>query len=469
RTGQPEVIGSVRELEGRRKDGTTFPLDLSVSEFSLAGARMFTGVVRDITHRKRRRQRLAAEHDVSRVLAESRSISEAAPKLMDAIAGNIGWEVGGLWMIDRDSNVLHCVGFWHEPALGFPKFEAMSRRITLERGVGLPGHVWETGKVEWISDLAGDANAPRSGAATCEGLHWGIAFPIKSKEGTIGAIDFYRRQGEEPDDLLLQMFESITSEIAQFIDHRDADRRIIERQAEVEVAKRVQQAYFPKAKPNLEGLLIAGTSRPAQETGGDYFDFIPFPGGHLMIPLGDVSGHGLGAAMVMAETRAYIRALTLSGMHLGTILDFTNARLTEGTNAEHFVTMFLALLNPHSRSLVYSNAGQGPAYIFDRDGLLRTTLESTDIPLGIDANWSFHNDRSTMLESGDLVLLMTDGILEARSSDQDLFGAERAIEVVLRHRHEEPSVIIENLIREASLFCRDVQLDDMTAVVIKVE
>ena len=261
----------------------------------------------------------------------------------------------------------------------------------------------------------------------------------------------------------------MTGQIAQFIELRNADLRIIERQAEIEVAQKIQLAFFPKASPKLEGFSIAGASRPAQETGGDYFDFIPFSSGYLMINLGDVSGHGLGAAMIMAEIRAYLRAFALSGMRLAPILSFTNSRLLEDTNGEQFATLFLSLLNPYSRSLIYSNAGQGPGYVFDDRGELKSTLESTDIPLGIDPNHAFRNDRATMLESGDLVLLMTDGILEARSSDYSLFGAERAIDVVLRHRREEPSVIIEHLIREARMFCRDLQADDMTAVVIKVE
>jgi len=469
RTGQPKVIGLVREMEGRRKDGTTFPLDLSVSEYSLAGTRMFTGVVRDITNRKRWRQRVAGEHDVSRVLAESRSIAEAALQLIEAIAGNLGWEAGDLWQIDREAKVLRCVEFWRAPSFACPEFEAVSRRITFKSGVGLPGRVWESGGVSWIPDLAEDANFPRGCAAAHDGLHWGIAFPIKSSEGTLGVIAFYRRQGEEPDDLMLRMFESITNQIARFIEHRNAERRIVERQAEVDIAQRIQLGFLPKAQPKLEGLTIAGGSRPAQETGGDYFDFIHLPNGQLMIPLGDVSGHGLGAAMIVAETRAYLRALALSGMHIDTILNFANKRLLEDTNGEQFVSLFLSLLNPFSRSLIYSNAGQGPGYIFDQKGDLRTTLESTDIPLGIEPEWAFHNDRATMLESGDLVLLLTDGILEARSSDVDFFGAGRAIEVVLAHRLEEPSVIIEHLIREACTFCRNVQLDDMTAIVIKVE
>ncbi len=468
-TGQAKVIGLVRELKGRRKDGTTFPLDLSVGEFSTADTRMFTGVVRDVTNRKRRLQRLAAEHDVSRVLAESRSITQAAPQLIEAIAGNLGWETGDLWQIDREAKILRCVEFWCAPSFACPEFEAVSRGMTFASGIGLPGRVWESGGVSWIPALAEDANFPRGCAAAHDGLHWGIGFPIKSSAGTLGVIDFYRRQGEEPDDRLLQMFDSITSQIALFIEHREAERRIVERQAEVDIAQRIQLGFLPKAQPKLEGLTIAGGSRPARETGGDYFDLIHLPNGQLMIPLGDVSGHGLGAAIIVAETRAYLRALALCGMDIDRILKFANERLLEDTNGEHFVSLFLSLLNPFSRSLIYSNAGQGPGYIFDQKGNLRTTLESTDIPLGIKPEWAFRNDRATMLESGDLVLLMTDGILEARSSDVDFFGAERAIEVVLAHRREEPSVIIEHLIREACAFCQNVQLDDMTAVVIKVE
>src|SRR5271157_335666 len=212
RTGQPKVIGLVREMEGRRKDGTTFPLDLSVGEFSLAGTRMFIGVVRDITNRKRRRQRVASEHDVSRVLAESRSIAEAALQLIEAIAGNLGWEAGDLWQIDREAKVLRCVEFWRAPSFACPEFEAVSRRITFKSGVGLPGRVWESGGVSWIPDLAADANFPGGCAAAHDGLRWGIAFPIKNSEGTLGVIAFYRRQGEEPDDLMLRMFEIITSQ-----------------------------------------------------------------------------------------------------------------------------------------------------------------------------------------------------------------------------------------------------------------
>lgn len=469
RTGVTKVIGVGREVEGRRKDGTTFPLELSISEFFLAGTRMFTGVVRDITDRKRISQRLAAEHGVARILAESRSITEAAPQLIEAIAGNLGWEVGGVWNLDRQTNILRCLEFWHAPSFTSPEFEAVSRRVTFASGVGLPGRVWASGKVGWIPDVTADANFPRASAAAHDGLRWGIAFPIRSSDGTLGVIDFYRREGEEPDRPLLEMFESITSQVARFIEHRNAEQRIVERQTEVDIAKTIQLGFLPKAPPILEGMSVGGVSRPAQETGGDYFDFINLPTGHLMIPLGDVSGHGLGAALIMAKIQAYLRAFAMTGMHIGPILNFANSLLAEDAKGEKFMTLFLTLLNPFSRSLIYSNAGQGPAYVFNDRGELKATLDSTDIPLGVDLNHVFRNDRVLILDSGDLVLLMTDGILEACSAEGTSFGSERALAVVRRHRREEPSLIAEHLIREACLFCGNLQVDDMTVVVIKVE
>lgn len=469
RTGQPKLIGPGREVEGRRKDGTTFPLELSVGEYSLDGTHMFTGIVRDITIRKQRRQRLAAEHEVARILAESGTFSDAAPRILEAIAGNLGWEVGARWELDQEADVLRCASFWHAPSFACPRFEAVSRATTFACGVGLPGRVWESGKVTWMPDVTTEGNFPRASAAAEDGLHWGIALPIITTEGTLGVIDFYTPKGEAPDDLMLQTFERITGQITRFVELRNAEQHLAKRQAEVNLAKKIQVGFFPRVQPVLKGFSIAGATRPALETGGDYFDFIPVTYGRLMIPLGDVSGHGLGPAMVMAETRAYIRAYAAAGMPIDTIMTLTSSGLIEDTGGDHFVTLFLSVLNPSTRSLIYKNAGQGPGYVFDGRGELKSTLESTDLPLGIDPGCVYEQEHATVLESGDLVLLMTDGILEACCSDGRQFGAERAIEVVLRHRREEPGVIIEHLIREACVFCRNVQADDMTAVVIKVE
>src|SRR5262249_672352 len=222
------------------------------------------------------------------------------------------------------------------------------------------------------------------------------------------------------------------------------------------------------APPALAGFEIAGACQPVQETGGDYFDFIPMSDGHQGIAIGDASGHGIGAALLIAETRAYLRALALTHTDPGTILRLLNNRLAEDISSDHFVTLLFARLCPLTRSLVYSNAGHLPGYVFDAQGQVKLVLQSTSLPLGLDPTGASSNGPALTLAPGDLVFLLTDGIVEARSGADSLFGIGRALEVVRAHRHESAGEIIAALFHEVREWFQSAQGDDMTAIVIKV-
>jgi sigma-B regulation protein RsbU (phosphoserine phosphatase) len=215
-------------------------------------------------------------------------------------------------------------------------------------------------------------------------------------------------------------------------------------------------------------LEIGGASHPAQETGGDYFDFIPMSDGHWGIVIGDASGHGIGAALLVAETRAYLRAFTLTHTKPGEVLGSVNQRLVEDMSADYFVTLFLGRLHPLTRSLVYSNAGHLPAYVLNGRGEVKQILHSTGLPLGVDPSGDFPNSTTVRLEPGDLLFLLSDGIVEAPAGDGPLFGIGRTLEVVRAHRHERPGEIIAALMHQVREWSRCSQTDDMTAIVIKV-
>src|SRR5262249_25409153 len=144
-------------------------------------------------------------------------------------------------------------------------------------------------------------------------------------------------------------------------------------------------------------------------------------------------------------------------------------RLVEDITADHFVTLFLGRLHPLTRTLVYSNAGHWPAYVLNGRGEVKLILQSTGLPLGVDPTGDFPNSPAVHLEPGDLLLLLSDGIVEAPARDGPLFGIERTLEVVRAHRHEPPREIIAALLREVRESSRSAQSDDMTAIVIKVE
>jgi serine phosphatase RsbU (regulator of sigma subunit) len=138
---------------------------------------------------------------------------------------------------------------------------------------------------------------------------------------------------------------------------RRAEEALRKSEQRMLIARSIQARWCPLPPPNVAGFDIAGASHPAEETGGDFYDFIPMRDGRIGIVIGDVSGHGFGAALFMAETRAYLRALTSTHDNVGDILTLTNAMVTADTKDDYFVTLFIACIHPTYRSLVYAAAG----------------------------------------------------------------------------------------------------------------
>jgi serine phosphatase RsbU (regulator of sigma subunit) len=301
-----------------------------------------------------------------------------------------------------------------------------------------------------------------------DGPHGALALPLRSDGDVLGVLEFFGPDLRQPDGELFPLLTSLGSQIAQFIERRHAERVVHARASEFSLARTIQQGLLPKAPPVLPGLEIAGVSHAAQETGGDYFDFIPMSDGHWGIVIGDGSGHGIGAALLVAQTRAYLRAFALTNMDPGQVLDSVNQRLVEDITADHFVTLFLGRLHPLTRTLIYSNAGHLPAYVLDGHGAVKQVLHSTGFPLGLVPSSDFPNSPAVRLEPGDLLFLLSDGVIEAPAGDGPLFGIGRTLELVRAHRHEPPGEILAALLHQVREWSGSAQTDDMTAVIIKV-
>jgi PAS domain S-box-containing protein len=206
-------------------------------------------VARDITRRKQAERRLSTGYAVTRVLAESESLSAAAPLILMAICEGLDWEVGALWRLDETANLLRCVAAWHDPHMSFPKFMAATRSLSYARGDGLPGRIWEVGQPMWQQDLPTDNTFPRTPLAQEEGLHASFGFPIRSGEELIGVVEFFGRSMRKIESDMLEMFDSIGSQIGQFIERRHAENELklyadyleAARQAQAEDARRLAQ------------------------------------------------------------------------------------------------------------------------------------------------------------------------------------------------------------------------------------
>ncbi len=167
-------------------------------------------------------RRLTAEHVAARVLLEATTFEEAAPRILEAICEDLGWEHGALWTIDRQADVLRCAEICTLPTLSFPEFDAISRRSTFVRGVGLPGRVWASGQPAWIPDVVHDTNFPRAPFAAREGLHGAFGFPILLRGDVLAVMEFFSREIREPDESLLSMLRSVGNQIGLFFDRRRA-------------------------------------------------------------------------------------------------------------------------------------------------------------------------------------------------------------------------------------------------------
>jgi two-component system, sensor histidine kinase and response regulator len=171
-------------------------------------------------------RRLATEHAAALALAECSTLAEAAPRILQAICELLGWDHGGLWTVDTGTNRLRCIDVWHGPSVSFPQFEAASRGIAFERGVGLPGRVWSSAEPAWIHDVVRDTNFPRAATAAREGLHAALGFPILLHGQVLGVLEFFSRDIREPDEGLLQLLTTIGSQIGLFVKRRRAEEEL---------------------------------------------------------------------------------------------------------------------------------------------------------------------------------------------------------------------------------------------------
>src|SRR5215831_7533681 len=194
-------------------------------------------------------RRLAAHFAVTRALAESSSLSEATPKLLQYICEAVGWEVGELWYVNSDSNTLHIEGSWHVPSYAVEEFERASRKTILFPGIDLVGRVLSSGQPAWIDNVVDDENFPRAPIAARVGLHGAFAFPIRVGENIACIMAFYNREIVELDDELLQMFEALGKQVGDFIKRTKAEEErdqllIYERVARSEAENNADRLAF---------------------------------------------------------------------------------------------------------------------------------------------------------------------------------------------------------------------------------
>ena len=240
------------------------------------------------------------------------------------------------------------------------------------------------------------------------------------------------------------------------------------------LAREVQQNLLPRDNPAVKGLDIAGKSIYCDETGGDYFDFLgdeEAEDGKFAVVIGDVSEHGIPSALLMATARAFIRQRSALSGDISQVVSDVNRQLTRDVEESgRFMTLFYLLIDPTQRHLQWVRAGHDAAILYDPAQDQFEELGGDGIALGIDQGWQYQTYERGGLDSGQIILLSTDGLWEAQNSDGDMFGKEAIYEIIRRNPKAGAGELLDALLYAVTRFQKEQQpTDDITLMIVKVK
>jgi sigma-B regulation protein RsbU (phosphoserine phosphatase) len=344
------------------------------------------------------------------------------------------------------------------------------------------GEAYLSGKPQFVNDSRNITKLRSREIMEREDIRSFAHIPIASEgEQVMGILSVFSRTivglFTEP---FLRLLLSLAGQLAQavkIVEEREAkERERMQKEKalldnakvlrELEIAKQIQLSLLPDIAPQIAGMRLAGHCLPATHVGGDYFDFFSREENIVDMVIADVSGHSVGAALIMVETRTFLRAQS----NAVNILPILNHLLYDDlTRAELFITMFYARYNTSTRLLDYCNAGHNLPLVFREGAYSCIELDAEGLILGVKLDVEFE-EKSIQLLSGDVVLFYTDGISEAQNSAGDLFGTGRLCSLLARLHGDEPGVIISSIIAEVTQFCHPLPLnDDVSMIVLKVD
>lgn len=321
-----------------------------------------------------------------------------------------------------------------------------------------------------IADASQDAALRESMTIVQQNVRSLMAVPLQTKDSVIGIIyvdspDILRPF--TPDDLtLLTVMANIAAiriENARLAEVEDRQRLM---RKELDQAAEIQRNLLPKQPPKVDGIELAGYSVACRSVGGDYFDYLPLTGKRTGVLCGDVAGKGMAAALLMSSLQARVQVLSEEDDDLATLMTRLNRSVSASCPSNRFVTFFLAVFDPATGELTYSNAGHNPPYLLRTDGTVEELTVGGPV-LGILKSMAFSSAK-VKFNPGDVLVMFSDGVTEAQNAQSDEFGEERLLEVLKASRGGTADEIMKAVYEATERFMGDAPaVDDITVVVAR--
>lgn len=344
-------------------------------------------------------------------------------------------------------------------------------RFAADRGIA--GEVVRTGEVINVPDAYADPRFnpeidQRTGFRTVNLL----SFPLLGMDNrTVGVLQVLNKRSGAFTAWDREVVQALGSQVGVAVQRQmllDAHAEKLRLQRDLNLARQIQQSLLPVAPADVPGFDVTGWNQPADETGGDCFDHLLLPDGQLALTLADATGHGIGPALIMTECRALFHALITVTSDLANVVSRVNNLLVADLPGDRFVTAFFGLLSPADHTLSWISAGQAPLFQYHaRSGQLQE-LQAGGIPAGIMADFPYDAPTHWVMEPGDFMVLVTDGLLECTNAAGEPFGHERIKAVILAHSAGASADIIQGMTQAIKAFVGDQpQADDLTALVVR--
>ena len=387
------------------------------------------------------------------VLAENRPLNELFPVILDLAIEAVNAQRGVLLLLEGDALVARA-----------HKGDAFRISTTVRDRV-----INEKSSILVRDAQLDDAFKGRMSIVE-QKVHTMMAVPLQAKDRIIGLIyldsPFILREFTKDDLSLLTVMANVAA--IRIENARLAEVEAVERimKRDLDQAADIQGRMLPDHAPNVPGVELAGFNLPCRTVGGDYYDFFPYPDGKVGLTLGDVSGKGMPASLMMAELHARVQVLAEDPGDLGPFMVRLNKTTCAKCPSNRFVTFFFCVLNPDTGDLSYANAGHNPPILVRANGTAEM-LDGGGPVLGILAAAPYQEMRAK-LDHGDMLVLYSDGVTEANNPDFEQFDDERFIQVLKQHRHQPATAIVEAVTRAVTEFCAGAaQADDITLAVAK--
>lgn len=407
-------------------------------------------------------KRLEKLVEVSRIVNSTLDLNELLKIILDTALENVNGDRGTLYMLDEEKNELWSKVFEGEKSI----------HIELPVGKGIAGTVAETGETMNIKDASKDERfnpeVDRRTNYTTENI---LCMPLKNKEGKmLGVFQLLNKKNGTFTEQDEEFIDALSIQVSSAIENArlyEQEQKKIEMEKEMMAAGEVQKNLFPSEIPQVEGYRVAAINIPARETSGDLYDFTLLDDNRLVFSLGDVSGKGLPASILMANLQSVLNDLPHHNPTPAYCITRSNAIINRVSSSEKFITLFLGVIDPESHTLTYSNAGHEYPFMVSNGKMER--LSDGGVPVGILPEYPFE-EKVYKLEPGDRLVVFSDGASDATNREDEFFSEERLENLVMKHNDLSADELLDKICDEIKIFTGDApQFDDITLVIISRE